>query len=98
MPSYLSNECSIDSDYVTMGDRRLKRRSSLGLAGRKESTAETTPADVHTPVPFTQATDDEEERRARNIQRRHRHLEAGMSDSPELQRQVTSNAEIVNVQ
>jgi len=70
-----------------MGDRRLKRRSSLGLTGRKDTTAETTPAEVNTPVPFTQATDDEEERRARNIQRRHRHLEAGMSDSPELQRQ-----------
>merc|ERR1719427_1521977 len=72
---------------LTMGDRRLKRRSSLGLAGRKDTTAETTPAEVNTPIPFTQATDDEEERRARNIQRRHRHLEAGMSDSPELQRQ-----------
>jgi len=65
---------------------RLKRRSSIGLAGRRDSLG-----DPQTPAPFTQATEDEEaERRARNLQRKHaQNMETGQ-DSPGLERQGSS--------
>ena len=67
--------------FTTMANR-LKRRSSIGLASRRDSLG-----DPQIPEPFTQATEDEEaERRARNLQRKHaQNMETGQ-DSPGLER------------
>ena len=86
---------------------RLKRRSSIGLTGRRDSMPG--PGTPGTPEMFTQVhqqftslsptfstlswvlQDDDEERRARNQQRRQaKNLETGMSatESPGMERQV----------
>ena len=56
---------------------RLKRRSSIGLTGRRDSVGPA-PPDPGTPEMFNQ--DDDEERRVRNRQRRQaQNLETGIT-------------------
>ena len=71
---------------------RLKRRSSIGFVGRRDSTS--TPPESHTPEMFDQ--DDDEERRVRNLQRRQaKNLDTAVSqDSPGVERAGSSRRSI----
>ena len=70
---------------------RLKRRSSIGFGGRRDSSS---PPESHTPEMFDQ--DDDEERRVRNLQRRQaKNLDTAISqDSPGVERAGSSRRSI----
>jgi len=72
---------------------RLKRRSSIGLAARRDSLGPAEP-DLATPAmePLTDDAQEAAERRARNLQRRQNQMETEVTESPGMERQGSSTS------